>query len=69
MFRAKALEGLGKMGEAEKAFAEFSKTHYSQTADGAILAADYQMFAKKWKDAADSWSNLDAATTLWRTFS
>ena len=59
VFRAKALEGLGKVGEADKAFAEFSKTHYSQTPDGAILAADYQMFAKKWKDAADSWSNLD----------
>ena len=59
VFRAKALEGLGKKGEADKAFAEFEKTHYSQTADGAILAADYQMFAKKWKDAAESWSYLD----------
>ena len=59
VFRAKALEGLGKKGEADKAFAEFEKTHYSQTADGAILATDYQMFAKKWKDAADSWSHLD----------
>ena len=36
VFRAKALEGLGKKGEADKAFAEFEKTHYSQTADGAI---------------------------------
>ena len=59
VFRAKALEGLGKKGEADKAFAEFEKTHYSQTADGAILAADYQMFAKKWMDAAVSWSHLD----------
>lgn len=59
VFRAKALEGLGKKGEADKAFAEFEKTHYSQTADGAILAADYQMFAKKWMDAAVSWSYLD----------
>ena len=59
VFRAKALEGLGKKGEADKAFAEFEKTQYSQTADGAILAADYQMFAKKWMDAAVSWSHLD----------
>ena len=59
VFRAKALEGLGKKDEADKAFAEFRKTHYSQTPDGAILAADYQMFAKKWKEAADSWSYLD----------
>ena len=59
VFRAKALEGLGKKDEADKAFAEFRKTHYSQTPDGAILAVDYQMFAKKWKEAADSWSYLD----------
>ena len=59
VFRAKALEGLGKKAEADSAFAEFRRTHYGQTPDGAILAADYQMFAKKWKDAAESWSYLD----------
>ena len=59
VFRAKALEGLGKSNEADSAFAAFRQTQYGQTPDGAILAADYQMFAKKWKDAADSWSYLD----------
>ena len=59
VFRAKALEGLGRTSEADSAFASFRKTHYSQTSDGAILAADYQMFTEKWKDAADSWSYLD----------
>ena len=59
VFRAKALEGLGRSSEADSAFASFRQTHYSQTSDGAILAADYQMFAEKWKDAADSWSYLD----------
>ena len=59
VFRAKALEGLGKRAEADSAFAAFRGTHYSQTPDGAILAADYQMFAQKWKEAADSWSSLD----------
>ena len=59
VFRAKALEGLGKRAEADIAFAAFRETHYSQTPDGAILAADYQMFAQKWKEAAESWSSLD----------
>ena len=59
VFRAKALEGVGRKAEADNVFKEFRKTHYSQTPDGAILAADYQMFAKKWKDAAESWSHLD----------
>ena len=59
VFRAKALEGLGRLNEADSAFASFRQTQYSQTSDGAILAADYQMFAGKWKDAADSWSYLD----------
>ena len=59
VFRAKALEGLGRSSEADSAFASFRLTQYSQTSDGAILAADYQMFAEKWKDAADSWSYLD----------
>ena len=59
VFRAKALEGLGRSSEADSAFASFRQTQYSQTSDGAILAADYQMFAEKWKDAADSWSYLD----------
>ncbi|MBQ5493824.1 MAG: serine/threonine-protein phosphatase [Prevotella sp.] len=59
VFRAKALEGLGKRSEADRAFAAFRETHYSQTPDGAILAADYQMFAQKWKEAAESWSSLD----------
>ena len=57
--RAKALEGLGRANEADSAFTSFRQTQYSQTSDGAILAADYQMFAGKWKDAADSWSYLD----------
>lgn len=59
VFRAKALEGVGRKAEADSVFTEFRKTHYSQTPDGAILAADYQMFARKWKDAAESWSHLD----------
>ena len=59
VFRAKALEGLGKKAEADSAFAEFRRTNYGHTPDGAILAADYQMFAKKWMDAAESWSYLD----------
>jgi serine phosphatase RsbU (regulator of sigma subunit) len=59
VFRAKALEGMGRKSEADSAFAAFRQTHYGQTPDGAILAADYQMFSKKWKDAAESWSFLD----------
>lgn len=59
VFRAKALEGLGQKGDAEKAFEAFRQTHYGQTPEGAILSADYLMFAKKWKEAAESWSYLD----------
>ena len=59
VFRAKALDGIGRKAEADSAFAEFRRTRYSETPDGAILAAGYQMSANKWQDAAESWNYLD----------
>jgi len=59
VFRAKALEGLGQKNAAEAAFEAFGKTHYGQTPEGAILSADYLMFSKRWKEAAESWSYLE----------
>ena len=59
VFRAKALDGLGRKADADSAFAEFRRTRFSETPDGAILAAGYQMSANKWQDAAESWNYLD----------
>jgi len=60
IYQAQAYEGLGKADEANKAYEAFLTTAFSKTAEGRILANDYLVAAKRWDEAADNYSSLDA---------
>ena len=59
IYRAIALEGLGRKGEAAKAYQLFQKTSFSRTAEGKILSSDYLGLAGRWQESADNFSNLN----------
>ena len=59
LFRATALEGVGRKNEAVKAYEMFQRQKLSQTAEGKILGCDYLRVAEKWQEAADNYSYLD----------
>ena len=54
VYRATALEGVGRKTEAAKVYEEFLNTTYSLTAEGLILGSDYLRQAGLWNDAADN---------------
>ena len=54
VYRATALEGIGRKAEAAKIYEEFLQTTYSLTAEGLILGSDYLRQAGLWNDAADN---------------
>lgn len=60
IYKAIALEGLGKKEEAAKVFDEYQATDFSQTPEGRINAIDYLSAANRWEEAADNYSSLDA---------
>lgn len=60
IYKAIALEGLDKKDEAAKVFEEYQSTDFSHTPEGRINAIDYLMAAKRWEEAADHYSSLDA---------
>ncbi|MBQ8949434.1 MAG: serine/threonine-protein phosphatase [Prevotella sp.] len=60
LYQAQALEGLGKVDEAAKAFDTFLTTAYAKTPEGRIMANDYLFAAKRWGEAADNYQSLDA---------
>lgn len=59
IYRAIALEGLGRKEEAAGVFDHFLKTNYSQTPNGRILGVDYLSVAERWTEAANSYESLD----------
>lgn len=59
IFSAIALEGIGQMSRATKAFAEYQHTNFSKTLEGQIDASDYLLMAGHWEDAAKNLSHLD----------
>lgn len=59
IYRAIALEGLGRKEEAAEVFDHFLKTNYSQTPNGRILGVDYLSTAGRWTEAASSYESLD----------
>lgn len=59
IYRAIALEGLGRKEEAAEVFGHFQKTHYSQTPDGQLLGVNYLSFAGRWAEAANGYESLD----------
>ena len=60
IYRAIALEGLGRQQEAANVYDDYMKTQFSHTNEGRIVAADYLVAARRWKEAADSYQSLDA---------
>jgi len=60
IYRATALEGLGKKQEAARVFEAFQETMFSKTPEGHIVANDYLIAAGRWDEAADNYTSLDA---------
>ena len=60
IYKAIALEGLGRKEEAGKVYESFLESDYSQTPEGRINANDYLTAANRWEEAADNYRSLDA---------
>ena len=60
LYRASALEGLGKKAEAAKAYNLALQTQYAKTGDGKVEASNYLMAAHRWNEAADNLEVLAA---------
>ena len=60
IYRAIALDGLGKKDEASKVYEHYLTTHYSETPEGRIAANDYLSAAGRWTEVADNYKSLDA---------
>ena len=65
VYRATALEGVGRKAEAAKVYEDFLETSYSLTAEGLILGSEYLRQAGLWNDAAD---NLRSTEKLIREY-
>ena len=65
VYRATALEGVGRKAEAAKVYEDFLDTSYSLTAEGLILGSGYLRQAGLWTDAAD---NLRSTERLIREY-
>ena len=59
VYRATALEGVGRKVEAAEMYQKFLRTTYSLTAEGLILGSDYLRQAGLWDDAADNLSSTE----------
>ena len=59
IYRASALEGLGKHAEARKAYDEAMKSNYAKTGEGKVESISYLMLAGRWEEAADNYEVLD----------
>ena len=54
LYRASALEGLGKKEEAAQSYQFALQTQYAQTGDGKVEASNYLIAAHRWNEAADN---------------
>ena len=54
LYRASALEGLGKKKEAAQSYKAALQTQYAKTGDGKVEASNYLMAAQRWDEAADN---------------
>jgi serine phosphatase RsbU (regulator of sigma subunit) len=63
IMKAVALQGLGNLAEAAKAYQSFLTTEFSKTSSALIYANDYLMAAGRYKEAADNYQNLDKMLT------
>lgn len=60
LYRASALEGLGKKEEAAQSYQFALQTQYAQTGDGKVEASNYLIAAHRWNEAADNLQVLAA---------
>ena len=60
LYRASALEGLGKKEEAAQSYQLALQTQYAKTGDGKVEASNYLMEAHRWNEAADNLQVLAA---------
>ena len=60
LYRASALEGLGKKEEAAQSYQLALQTQYAKTGDGKVEASNYLMAAHRWNEAADNLQVLAA---------
>ena len=60
IYQAIALEGLKKSEDAAKAYDKFLTTQFSNTPKGRIDANDYLLAARRWDEAAEHYTSLDA---------
>ena len=54
LYRASALEGLGKKEEAAQSYQFALQTQYAKTGDGKVEASNYLMEAHRWNEAANN---------------
>ena len=54
LYRASALEGLGKKEEAAQSYQFALQTQYAKTGDGKVEASNYLMAAHRWNEAANN---------------
>ena len=59
IYRATALEGLGRKEEAAQAYSDYQRTAYSQMPEGKMEAAEFLVAAKHWEEAAECYQDLD----------
>ena len=59
IYRAIALDGLGKKDEAAKVYEHYLTTQYSKLPEGRIAVIDYLAAAGRWAEAADNYECLD----------
>ncbi len=67
LYRACALEGLGRYTEAAKSYNEALKTKYAQTSQGRLEATTYLMSAKRWQEAANNFEVLGSLLKTYNT--
>ena len=60
LYRASALEGLGKKEEAAQSYQLALQTQYAKTGDGKVEASNYLMAAHRWNEAANNLQVLAA---------
>lgn len=59
IFSAIALEGIGEIDKANKAFETYQQTRFSKTLEGQVDASDYLLMTGHWQEAAKNLSILD----------
>ena len=64
IFRASALEGLGRHEEATAAYDKALTYKFCSSPQGKVEAAGYLMLARRWREAADNYKQLDGVASI-----